>query len=151
MVKMINEVIEIHCHKGISNSRIFKLLKGTVSCSGVNKTVKRFRETGSCLLKVRSTTERPMRMKKLIKNIVENLRENLGRSTRKLAQEALVNHSTMQRLLKNNHQVKPYKATKRQLFSHATKKFERANVLLNMLLNGTQTQVLWTDKKLFTI
>ena len=61
--------------------------------------------------------------------------------------------STMQRLLKSDLKVKPYKITKRQLLSEATKnkRFERANLLLKKLLDDTQPTVLWTDEKLFTV
>ena len=76
MAKTLNEVIETHCYKGLSAAKIFKALKETVSHSDVYKAVKRFRETGSCLPKVRSTSERSVRTKKLIKNIIEKLRRN---------------------------------------------------------------------------
>ena len=67
MAKTINEVIETHCHKRVSSSRISQLLKGTASHSGVYKAVKRFGETGSCLPKVRSTSERSVGTKNLLK------------------------------------------------------------------------------------
>ena len=57
MVKTFNELIEKHCHNGKSPSEIAKLLKGMVSRSGVYKAVKRLRDTGSCLPKVRKTPE----------------------------------------------------------------------------------------------
>ena len=123
-----------------------------MSRSGVYKAVKRFRETGTCLPKVRSTPERYVRTKKLIKKIREKLRRNPRRSTRKLAKEANVSCSTIQRVLARDLKVKPYKSTKRQLLSDATKKrrFERSKILLNKLVVGMQPQVLWTDEKLFT-
>jgi len=153
MAKTVNEVIEKHCYNGKSPSEIAKLLKGSASRSGVYKAVKRFRDTGSCLPKVRSTPERLVRTKQLIKNTREKLRRNPGRSARKLAQEATVSRSTMQRLLKDDLGVKPYKVTKRQLLSDATKtkRLDRAKVLLKKLFDGTQPQVLWTDEKLFTV
>ena len=71
----------------------------------------------------------------------------------KLAQEANASPSTMQRLLKNDLQLKAYKITKRQLISAATKKkrLERAKLFLNRLLDDMQLTILWTDEKLFTI
>ena len=53
--------------RGYPAARIFRVLKGTVSHSGVYKAAKRFREIGSCLPKVRSTPERSVKTKKLIK------------------------------------------------------------------------------------
>ena len=59
----------------------------------------------------------------------------------------------MQRLLKDDLHVYPYKFTKRQLLSNATKKkrLDRAKVLIKRLVVGMQPQVLWTDEKLFTV
>ena len=59
----------------------------------------------------------------------------------------------MQRLLKDDLNLKTYKITKRQLHSNATKKkrFEKAKMLLKRLLDDTQPAVLWTDEKLFTV
>ena len=111
-VTAIAKIIQMHCHKGLSAAKVFKVLKGTVNCSGVCKAVKRFRETGSCLLKVRSNPERSVKTKKLFKNIREKLRRNPQKSTRKLAQEAHVSLSIMQRVLVNDLKVKPYKITK---------------------------------------
>ena len=153
MAKTLNEIIETPCHKGLLAAKIFKVLKGIVSRSGVYRAIKRFRETGSCLPKVRSTPERFVKTKKLIKSIRKKLRCNPQKSTRKLAQEAHVSRSTMQKVLVNNLKVKPYKINKQQLLSDTTKKkrYKRSKMLLNKLLDGTQPQVLWTDKKLFTI
>ena len=81
MMKTPNDVIETHYHKGLTAAKIFKMLKSSVSHSGVYKAVKRFRETGSCTQKVRHTPERSVRIKKFIKNIRQKLRQNPQRST----------------------------------------------------------------------
>ena len=52
---------------GQSPGQICKLLKSRASRSGVYKALKRFRETGSTLPKVRSTPDRKVRTPKLIK------------------------------------------------------------------------------------
>ena len=148
----MNTAIEKLYREGKKASEIFKLLKGSESWSGICKAVKRFKETGSTQPRVRSTPEKPSRTKKLVKNVREKLRQNPARSVTKLAQEANVSPLTMRRL-KNDLQLKAYKITKRQLLSAATKKkrFERAKLLLNRLLDDTQPTILWTDEKLFTI
>ena len=149
----MNNAIERMHRGGKTASEILKALKGTVSRSGVFKALKRLRETGSTQPRVRRTPERPVRTKKLIKSIREKLRRNPARSANKLAKEAHVSPSTMQRLLKSDLKVKPYKITKRQLLSEATKnkRFERAKMLLTRLSDDTQPTVLWTDEKLFTV
>ena len=54
----------MHCHKGISPAKIYKNLKGIISCFGVYKAVKRLRMTGSFLSK--DTPERSVRIKNLL-------------------------------------------------------------------------------------
>ena len=109
----MNTAIEKLYRDAKKASEIFKLLKGSVSLSGVFKAVKRFKKTGSTQPRVRSTPEMPSRIKKLVKNVREKLRRNPARSVTKLAQEANVSPSTMRRLLKNDLQLKAYKITKR--------------------------------------
>ena len=153
MAKTVNDIIEGYCKKGLPPAKIFRLMKRFVSRGGVYKAVKRFRETGSCAPRIRSTPEKPIRTKELIKKVRERLRRNPSRSARKLAKDTSVSVSTMQRLLKNDLHVYPYKFTKRQLLSNATKKkrFDRAKVLIKRLVVGTRPQVLWTNEKLFTV
>ena len=81
------------------------------------------------------------------------MRRNPQKSTRKLAQEAHVSCSIMQRVLVNDLKVKPYKITKRQLLCDTTKKkrYERSKMLLHKLLDGMRLQVLWTDENLFNV
>ena len=153
MTKTLNDMIEEHCRKGLSPAQIFKKMKGFVSLSGVYKAVKRFKETGNCSPRVRSTPKRPVRTKNLIKQIREKLRRNSGRSIRKLAREASVSSATIHRVLRDDLKVKPYKKVKRQLLSEASKlkRLQRSKILLNFLHDGTQLPILWTDEKLFTV
>ena len=153
MAKTVNDIVEGYYKKGLPPAKIFRLMKRFVSRGGVYKAVKRFRETGSCAPRIRSTPEKPIRKKELIKKVRERLRRNPSRSARKLAKDTSVSVSTMQRLLKDDLHVYPYKFTKRQLLSNATKKkrLDRAKVLIKRLVVGTRPQVLWTDEKLFTV
>ena len=115
MVKTVNDIVEGYCKKGLPPAKIFRFMKRFVSRGGVYKPVKRFRETGSCAPRIRSTPEKPIRTKELIKKVRERLRRNPSRSARKLAKDTSVSMSTMQRLLKDDLHVYPYKFTKRKL------------------------------------
>ena len=138
---------------GKSPSKICDLLKGRASRSGIYKVLKRLKETGSALRKVRSTPSREVRTPKLIKNTRENIKKNPRRSVRKLASVSAVSYGMMQTVLKNDLNLSPYKITKAQLLSQATKtkRLQRAKLLLENLRNGTQPPALWTDEKLFTV
>ena len=63
-----------------SPSKTCALLKGRASRSGVSKVLKRLKETGSAIQKVRSTPSRNIRTPKLIKNTREKIRRNHRRS-----------------------------------------------------------------------
>ena len=138
---------------GQSPGQICKLLKGGASRSGVYKALKSFRETGSTLSKVRSTPERKVRASKLIRNTREKIRRNPERSVRKLALSSCVSYGMMQKVLTSDNNLSPFKRTKAQLLSEATKpkRLQRAKLLLEKLRDGTQPPVLWTDEKLFTV
>ena len=56
------------CESGQSPSKICDLLKNPASRSGVYKVLKRLKEKGSAIPKVRSTPSRKVRTLKLIKN-----------------------------------------------------------------------------------
>ena len=84
----MNRAIEKLFRDGKTAPEIIKILKGSVSRSGVFKAIKRLKETGSAQPRVRSTPKRPVRTQKLVKNIREKLRRNPARSATKLAQEA---------------------------------------------------------------
>ena len=105
-----------YLHKlGKSALQIFKLLKPFMSRSGVYKTIKRFKDTGSYLPKVRSTPPRSVRTPKLVNSIRGKLRRNPERSGRQLARESQVSQTTMQNILRKDLKCYPYKKTKRQL------------------------------------
>ena len=87
-----------------------------MSRSGVYKTIKRFKDTGSYLPKVRSTPPRSVRTPKLVNSIRGKLRRNPERSGRQLARELQVSQTTMQNILRKDLKCYPYKKTKRQLF-----------------------------------
>ena len=139
---------------GQSPSKICYLLKGCMSRSGVYKVLKRLKETGSVLPKVRSTPSRKVRTPKLIKNAGEKIGRNPRRSVRKLTSAYSVSYGTMQTVLKNDLNLFPYEITKAQLLFQATKskRLQGAKPLLDGLRNDTQPPVLWTSlSRQFTI
>ena len=147
------QAIEFLYRNGKTASEIFRLLKPKVSRSGVFKIIKRFKETGSFLPRVRNTPPRPIRTPTLIKIIKNKIKKNPKRTVRRLALEANVSRMTIHNILKKDLKLYPYKMVKRQLLTEATKKkrLERAKLLLQRLRDHSQPLVLWTDEKLFTV
>lgn len=148
-----SEAIGVLHRSGKTAGEIFKILKPTVSRSGVFKVIKRFKDTGSYSPRVRSTPPRPVRTEKLVNSIRMKLRRNPQRSAREMAKAANISHTTVQNLLKKDLKCLPYKKVKRQLLSGPTrdKRLKRAPLLLHRLQDCTQPPVLWTDEKLFTV
>ena len=136
-----------------SPSNICDLLKGRASRSNVYKILKRLKETGSALPKVKSTPSSKVRMSKLIKNTRVKIRRNPRRSVRKLIFASGVSYGTMQTVLKNDLNLSPCKIIKAQLLSQATKtkRLQRAKLLLENLRDATHPPVLCTNEELFTV
>ena len=131
---MSSIAVTIHILFGSEQSpcKICNLLNSRASRSGVYKVVKHLKEAGSPLPKVRSIPSRKVRMPMIIKNTREKIRRNSRRSVRKLASASGVSYGTMQTVLKNDLNLSPYKITKAQLLSQATKtkRLQRAKLFL---------------------
>ena len=93
------QAIEFLYRNGKTASEIFRLLKPKVSRSGVFKIIKRFKETGSFLPRVRNTPPRPIRTPTLIKIIKNKIKKNPKRTVRRLALEANVSRMTIHNIL----------------------------------------------------
>ena len=104
---------------GQTPSKICDLLKGRASRSGLYKVLKRLKETGSALPKVRSTPSRKVRTPKLIKSTREKTRRNPRRNVRKLTSASCVSYGRIQTVPKNDLNLSSYKITKTQLLSQA--------------------------------
>ena len=148
-----SDAIGVFHKSGKTASKIFKILKPTVSRSGVYKVIKRFKMTGSYSPRVRSTPPRPVRTKKLVNAIRMKLRRNPQRSACGIAKAINISHTTVQNVLEKDLKCYPYKKVKRQLLSGPTleKRLKRARLLLHCLQDCMQPPVLWTDEKLFTV
>ena len=102
-----SDAIEVLHKSGKTASEIFKILKPTVSRSGVYKVIKRFKMTGSYSSRVRSTPPRPVRTKKLVNAIRMKLRLNPRRSVWGIAKAMNISHTTVQNVLEKDLSVIP--------------------------------------------
>ena len=126
-------IVALHTN-GKSNREIVQELQmHTVSYNTVYNTVKRFQETGQTSDRPRKGRPRSVRNSERIKRVREKVRRNPARSMRKLAKEEGVSHTTMQRIVKKDLNLIPYKKVKVQLLSKATKakRLTQSKVLLD--------------------
>lgn len=146
-------IIKLHC-AGKSCSDIAKALKDMkVTKSTAWYTIKRWEKTKSVENRPKSGRPRTVRTKKLIESTRAKINRNPRQSIRKLAREADVNCKSMRLLVRKDLKLKPYHLQKRQLLSAATKekRLARSKVLRNWMKSCTETSVIWTDEKIFTI
>ena len=103
-------LIERYVERGLTGAQIFKLLKPHgIGRRFINRTIQRLRETGSVGDRQRSGRPRTVRTKERVKRVREKIRRNPERSQRKLAVEEKVSRSSIQRILKNDLMLRPYK------------------------------------------
>ena len=89
MAKTIHKVVVTLCHKEILTSKIFKLLKGIIGCSGVYKTKKVSKRL------VAADQKRCVRTKNLLKNQRKIITQS-KKERQKPVQEVLVSRLTRQ-------------------------------------------------------
>eukprot|EP00095_Tigriopus_kingsejongensis_P011975 maker-scaffold906_size82779-snap-gene-0.13 protein:Tk11975 transcript:maker-scaffold906_size82779-snap-gene-0.13-mRNA-1 annotation:"1 transposase" len=96
---------------------------------------------------------RPIRTRSLIKAVSNKIRRNPVRSMNLMAKDYNVSRRTMQRVVKEDLGLRPYKMQKRQLLSEATreKRLARSKILKRWLATHPDVIVIYSDEKLFDI
>ena len=148
-----NAVIALHLGKK-STIEIVRLLKHLeIDRWFVYRTIKRYNETGSVNDRPRSGRPKSATSKKIVKNVRDRIRRNPGRSANEMAKEMNVSSSSMQRLLKNDLGLKPYKQQKMHKLTAAQKKvrLERSKLLLRRLANDDFPNIVFSDEKSFPL
>lgn len=146
------KLVEKYFHEGKSGATIFKeLQKFGVSKTFVYYNIERLRGTGSIKDRPKSGRKRTVRTKKLIKAVRERIRRNPERSANKLASDMGKSRTTMQRILKEDLQLKPYKKRKVAGLSdkQRTARFERSKLLLKRHDEKSVENIIFSDEKFF--
>ncbi len=141
VLKMIN--------RGYSQAAIIKALG--VSHTFIWCTKKVFMETGSTSRRPGQGHKRTARTPQLVKALSAKIRRNPACSMNRLAEEHNVSRVTMQRVVKEDLRMQPYKHQKKQLLSEATrnKKKGQSQELLNWYAEHPEVVVIFSDEKLF--
>lgn len=143
-------VINLH-NDGKTRMEIVRALKALkVTPKFVTRTIKRFLETGSLQDRVRSGRPRSVRTSAMVKAVRERVRRNPQRSQRKLAGQLGISRRSVQRVLKNDLRLRPYKRCKRQALTAAAmeKRLVRCRQLLQR--HGDDA-ILFSDEKIFNV
>ena len=79
------------------------------------------------------------------------MKRNPQRSVRKVAKEANISRSSMQRIVKNDLQLCPYKKQSRQLISGPSKQKTAAQGQVQEMEGAAGKVFIWSDEKMFTV
>lgn len=134
---------------GQSRQSIIKALG--VSRTFIWRTTKVFKKTGKTTRQPGQGRKQTVRTPKLIKAVSAKIRRNPGRSMRNMAKEYNVSRRSMQRVVREDLRMVPYKHQKKQLLSEATKakRKERSQKLLQWYAENPDVVVIFSDEKLF--
>ena len=129
-------------------ARLLNLPRMTVSDA-----VKRYQETGSNNDRVRSGRPRTSNTSVNRRRIKSRLQRNPRWSTRKLAKSTEISRTSVQRILKNELQLKAYKLQEAHLLTDAMKatRLKRCKTLKRRFAAGRHKSILFSDEKIFTI
>ena len=136
---------------GVSNKCIVKQLK--VCRKTVFNAWKQFQETGTTSGKPIPGRPRSIRTKSVVSAVKKKMERNPQRSVRKIAKEAKISRSSMQRIVKNDLQLTPYKKQSRQLISEPSKqkRLHRGKLMLQEMERAAGKVFIWSDEKMFTV
>lgn len=146
--------IKFYNDRGFSESDIFKTLKSHgVGRSKVYRTVKRLRETSSIYDRKRSGRPRSVRTKATIKKVMARFRRNPVQSANKMSQEINISTRSLQRIIKIDLGLKPYKKRIQHGLTDVAKKkrFVRCQHLLDRYAPQDLEKIVFSDEKLFLI
>lgn len=148
-----NAVIALYLGKKSTMQIVRDLKHLKIHKSFVCRTIKRWNETGSVKDKPRSGRPKSATTKSTVKKVRERIRRNLRRSANELAKELHVSTESMNRILKNDLGLKPYKRQKVHELSAKQKKvrLDRSKALLRRHARGDFPNIVFSDEKNFPL
>jgi len=138
----------------LKNYRVCDILKELkkykISRQFINRTIKRYNNTGSVHVTKKRKRKCTVRTSNFVKVIRERIRRNPRRSQRKLAADLKVSKGTVQNVLKKDLGLKAYKRKKIHGITYQQKvnRVKRAKVILEW---HAEDEIIFSDEKLFTL
>jgi inhibitor of nuclear factor kappa-B kinase subunit alpha len=153
MKQIRTAIVELY-KAGKKTSEIIEDLKAQkVNRRLVQRTIKRFIETGDINDRPRSGRPKTKVVEKNIKIVRSRVRRNPKRSIRKMATDLNMSERSMRRIVKDVLHLKPYKMQEVQLLNTTAKRnrLQRCRALKKRFANGRHSNIVFSDEKLFTI
>jgi transposase len=140
--------------EGKSLREISSHLRGQVSKSTLQIWISRFHKHGKLILNSPTGRKRTTRTKKLINNVKMLLKQkNAKKSTREISKKLKVHRSSIQRVLKKDLQLKPYRERSIPYLTalHKEKRITFVNWVRKNIRKDDSRKILFSDEKKFTI
>jgi inhibitor of nuclear factor kappa-B kinase subunit alpha len=147
-------MVEFFYEQNFSPAQIFHRLKNDgFSRLFIRRTINRLKETGSVDDRKRSGRRRAVRTPARIKAVGARIRRNPRRSQRKLASQMDVSRRSIQRIVKEDLGLTPFKRRKAHGLSKQQRKtrLERSKALLQRYADEDVERIVFSDEKLFVI
>ena len=146
--------IKLFHDNGFSPASIAKqLAKVHIGERKVYRTIKRLRETGTIADRKRSGRPRSVRTPALVNKVKCRLLRNPKQSINHMASQLKVKRSTLQRVVKFDLGLRPYKLRKLQGLTQdqRDKRHQRSKVLLKRFARKKLDNIVFSDEKLFSV
>ena len=147
-------IVKFYHEQNYRPAQILELLKNTgINRKFIYRTIKRLNETGSIDDRKRSGRRRSVRTPRRIKAVKERMRRNPRRSQRKLASQMCASRSTIQRIIKQDLGLTPFKRRKVHGLTkqQCRTRLERSKALLQRYDFGDVERIVFSDEKMFVI
>lgn len=143
-------VLKLH-QKGYKNIEIVRKLKSLKICRKfVERTLKRYRDTGTVKISKQRNRKPSVRSPALIKWLRERVRRDPAKSTRKLAADLNISHQSVHRILKRDLKFKAYKKQKAHGLTEK-QRVERKRRSKFLLQWHADSDIIFSDEKLFLL
>lgn len=154
MMSDLRRLIVRAFQRGERQADIFwRLKRDGISRQLISSTIKRWRETGSIADRPRTGRPRTARTPTRIKAVGARIRRNPRRSQRKVASQMKESRSSIQRILKQDLGLTPFKRRKVHGLTMQQRKtrLERSKTLLQRYDFCNGERIVFSDEKLFVI
>ena len=147
-------VVKFYHEQNLSSAQIFHRLKNDgFSRLFIRRTISRLKETRSVTDRKRSGRRRNASTPRRIKAVGARIRRNPRRSQRKLASQMDIPRSTIQRIIKGDLGLRPYKRRKVDglKLQQRQARLERSKALLRRYAEKDVDRIVFSDEKLFVM
>ena len=147
--KDLQRIVESKYEKGDTPYIVFQDLNGGLSLSTIKRWFGMIRSTGSIDLSSPPGSTRLVRTRGSIEKVKNRVERNTRISTRKLARDLGISRTTIQRILKDDLGLKPYKKTSESMLTeeHKEKRKKFANWVRSNITKEETMKILFSDRK----